>query len=266
MLTKCPVRETRCPEVQSKCGACGPGVIPPGPGGGKWKSGWDPFIVPHPVDPDVFRDPTKWRKFVESLPKPPRWFEPKSMVDGFLVLADTPRPGQKWELDRNDLYQRHFREKDPASGGQVEGIDFIWPGQGHPDPVNGTLTQGGTYRGSFWIRPSVEPRGYIRYFDHKNARFFHWVGIEVPPEQKDKAHQMFRWVLVTPKPPPLGWHPAKTTYKYTNARGQERYVFTYIMPVGPLPQGVTRVELRLTHPQSGAFLAMERHTVTIPRK
>ena len=188
------------------------------------------------------------------------------MIDGFLVVADSPGAEQKWELDRKELYRRSFKEKDPASGADLAGIDFIWPGEGHLDPVNGTLTEGVEYRGNFWVRPRLEKGKYVRYFNYRNARFYHWVGIEVPAEDKDKAHKMFRWELVSPKSPPLGWHPAEETFEYTNDKGQKRYAFIYIMPTGPLPKGVTKVELHLKHPESGAYLARERHSVTIGSK
>ena len=92
------------------------------------------------------------------------------------------------------------------------------------------------------------------------------MGIEVPKEHKDTAHEMFQWELAEPKSPPLGWRPADRAFEYRNKDGQSRYVFVYIMPTGPLPPGVTGVELHLNHKDSGAYLARDRHSVTIEDK
>ena len=119
--------------------------------------------------------------------------------------------------------------------------------------------------GNFWIRPGGTQDRYLRHFDCKNATFYHWVGITVPAKDKDKALDMFEWELVEPKRPPQGWRPAGSVYTYRRKDGQTQHVLAYVMPTGPLPAGVTGVELHLKHKESGAYLARDRHTVRLPK-
>ena len=188
----------------------------------------------------------------ESIPKPPDYFKPENMRDGFLILSQVASK-DSWKLSRDDLYARRFHT---AQGKPC--VDFIWPGEGHLKDAEGTLAP----EGSFWIRPRQKKGNYSRYFDNQQADFYHWVGIEIPPEHKDKAAEMFEWKLANPKQPPPGWQPAGKVYEYK--RGEKtRYMYVYQMPMGPLSSGVTNVDLRLYHKKSGAYLGKNSHSVTI---
>jgi len=209
-------------------------------------TGWKLEGLAHTEPMDPGQDPR------QSVPKPPEYFKPENMRDGFLILSQLANQGA-WRLNRDDLYVREFHTPDGKSC-----VDFIWPGEGHLKDAEGTLAP----EASFWIRPRQKRGNYSRYFDNQKADFYHWVGIEIPPEQKDKAAEMFEWKLASPKMPPPGWQPAGKVYEYK--RGDKtRYMYVYQMPMGPLSSGVTNVDLRLYHKESGAYLGKNSHSVTI---
>ena len=188
----------------------------------------------------------------DTVPQPPDYFKPGSMRDGFLILSQLASK-EAWKLNRDDLYVREF-----STTAGKPCVDFIWPGEGHLKDAEGTLAPDG----SFWIRPQQKQGNYSRYFDNQKADFYHWVGIEIPPEHKDKASEMFQWKLASPATPPPGWQATGKVYEYRKG-DKVRYMYVYQMPMGPLTSGVTNVDLRIYHKDSGAYLGKNSHSVTI---
>ncbi|MBN1436009.1 MAG: hypothetical protein JW936_02945 [Sedimentisphaerales bacterium] len=244
------------------------GYVQQPPASPAWTMGQQPALIPsQPIDidaPDSDAVP-------EPPSQPPAYFNPNSMIDGFLIVYDqSVAPNTtRWQITPDEHLHLRSTQTDNSPG-----IDLIWPegpgGGNNYTHLDGALTdnQGDTIA-DFWIDPRNEADGsYWRYFDGQDVRFLHWVGLEIPNAQEaQQALEQFTWRLIEPQQTPRDWRPIHQVLRYrrTDASGTDdiRYVLVYLMPVDSLPQGYNPVELRLVHRSSGVFLGMDRHMMFV---